>query len=476
MKKYKTTKIQKCALFLPKQKLEVATSPETKLSIIMTFNDLSDEEIIEAKKLLKEVNSWDFFWELTNHNRVVPLIYKNFLKTSLSNSLPENIRQKMEKHTKAIVKVNEDRLQIARQFLKRFIEKKIPVIILKGVNFAETIYKNPYYKQMNDIDILIKYEDIDKIYDIYNSMNFFSVGEVVNKLSNKKHKRTHHAPSFISPDLKCMIGTHWGLITPFSKYKYDYQAIWQRSRELNFYNIPVLSMSPEDNLHHICVHLPFYKTGLRELADIYNLIRYYSELNWELFSEIISKAKTYNPVYHALSLVNKIYYTKKIDICLEQIKPFCSFSYIKSTNKKIKSLDLIVRNRSTHLSNIEKDFSDLSHTQDPKEKLFFFSRIWKNIFWPPKEEVIKINYFINPNIFKIMLGRITTPIKILKVFINDLGLLIFLLAILKSTIDLLINLAKSPFIKKESKSNYENFAKKMGLTIEDLKNFKNRIE
>ena len=73
---------------------------------------------------------------------------------------------------------HEARLDAARILFEKFAEKNIPVVILKGILFAETIYENPYYKKMNDVDILIRREDLEKVYDVYEELDYFSMGEL----------------------------------------------------------------------------------------------------------------------------------------------------------------------------------------------------------------------------------------------------------------------------------------------------------
>ena len=81
---------------------------------------------------------------------------------------------------------------------------------------------------MNDIDILIRKEDLATIYAVYAEMGFFSAAELFGNGSRKQEKFSHHSPPFFSRDLACMIGTHWGLITPLAPYQLDYDAIWSR--------------------------------------------------------------------------------------------------------------------------------------------------------------------------------------------------------------------------------------------------------
>ena len=274
-----------------------------RLLILGTAATYQPDERVEALRLVQEGIDWELFHELAEVNATGPLVWRNLAALNLADRVPADVRARFEERAQAIREANEARLKNARDLFARFAARQIPVVILKGVLFAETIYRDPYYKKMNDVDILIRRRDLDAIYDIYEEMRLFSAAELVGGSPRKQEKFSHHAPPFFSRDLKLMVGTHWGLITPLAPYTLDYDAIWSRVVDIDFYGHPAKAMAPEDNLHHLCVHLPYYKCGLRELADIANMVRHQS-IDWDLFAAEMTKAKTENLVYHALSLVH----------------------------------------------------------------------------------------------------------------------------------------------------------------------------
>lgn len=399
---------------------------------------------------------WSVVADLAERNAVEPLVAHNLSRLGLP--VPEKLQKKADEVRTA----NEARLRVAKELFAKF--GKIPVVILKGVLFAETIYKNPCYKKMNDVDILVRREDLDAIYAIYDEMRFFSAAELTGS-KKKQEKWSHHAPPFFSRDLKCMIGTHWGLITPLSPYKLDYDAIWSRVRDIDFYGHPAKSMAPEDNLHHLCVHLPYYKCGLRELADIYNLIRTHP-IDWELFLREVAKAGTENLVYHALGLTQRVSPFVEVGEVLRRIEPRVTGYYRRDVAAKTASLSRLLRARCTHLSRIEKAFADLRATRKPGEKWEAFTRMWKQMLFPPAEDVARMNSLDRATIW----ARLRTPGRIRRVFYRDVGRLFFWLIMTKCAVDVLT----SPF--KKQQDDHEAFARKIGVTVEDLRRLKEALE
>ena len=452
-------------------------TPEEHLLILMTYSNLDNPEKKEAKQLVSNIDNWDEFWQLSYDNRVAPLVKSNLEAIDSFQALPEIVQQNFINRTKTVREANEGRLAVAGDFLKKFEEQNIPVIILKGANFAETIYNNPSYRRMNDIDILIRKEDLDKIYDVYEGLNFFCLSELFGRSPRKQEKISHHAPSFISRDMACVIGTHWGLITPKSPYKYDYDAIWSRTNQFDFYGTPVLSMSPEDNLHHICVHLPFYKAGLKEIADIYNIIRHYGDkIDWELFLKTVADAKTEEPVFHALSIADKICPSVDCSSIIKKLKKVCSLKSVKESEKRIQHLDVVLRSRSIHMSRVEKAFNEMNTTEKAREKRQAFGVMWKNLFLPPREDIVKMNAFKNPGPIDMLFGFFYTPLRISQVFIHDLGAGIYVAVLLKSIYDVLTYSAKALVYGESDVIDIETFAGRIGVTMDDLQRLKDSQE
>ena len=225
----------------------------------------------------------------------------------------------------------------------------------------------------------------------------------------KQEKFSHHAPPFFSRDLKLMVGTHWGLITPLAPYTIDYDAIWSRVVDVDFYGHPAKAMAPEDNLHHLCVHLPYYKCGLRELADIYNLVRH-QPIDWGLFAAEVAKAKTENLVYHALSLVQRD---------LADARRWSRRSRARSRRRRITSASTRIASarasrgscagarRTCRRSRRRTAIS--TPRSDPGEKWNAYARMWSGMLFPPREDVLKMNALERGERLRGWRGRASRP-------------------------------------------------------------------
>jgi hypothetical protein len=441
--------------------------PEEKLLILLSYARLDDGEIREAIRLCRETD-WEVLWSLAERNATAPLAWINLQR--LERCLPPDIEARFEAKADEVAAANEARLDVARELFDRFARRAIPVVILKGVLFAETIYRHPHYKKMNDVDILVRREHLDAVYAVFDEMRFFSAAELAGGKPRKQEKWSHHAPPYFSRDLKCMVGTHWGLITPLSPYRLDYEGIWARVQDVDFYGRPAKAMGPTDNLHHLCIHLPYYKAGVRELADIYNLVRH-EEIDWELFLREVASAGTENLVYHALSLANRLSPSIEMQESIRRVEPRVSRYYRADVARKTESLPRLLRSRSVHLSRIEKAFADLRATKRAGEKWEAFRRMWKNLLWPPAEDVARMNSIDRATLW----ARLRTPARIRRVFYRDVGRLLFWVIMAKCAWDVAKATLKAPFARVPQR-DLAGFAAELGVTTADLRRLKEALE
>ena len=445
-------------------------TPTERLLVLMSYAALDDAERAEAGERALQAD-WEAFATLAEDNATAPLVRWNLQRAGLDEHVPAAVRARMGAIAETVKAKNAARLRVGCDMLARLAARGVPVVVLKGVLFAETIYGNAFYKKMNDIDILIRREDLDAIYAVYDELGLFSAAELVGGNPRKQEKFSHHAPPFFSRDLACMIGTHWGLITPLAPYKLDYDAIWSRVRDVSIGSAPAKQMAPEDNLHHLCVHLPYYKTGVREIADIYNLVRH-AALDWDLLLAEVAKAKTENLVYHALALANRLSPRPEVTAVLATLAPRVSWYFRRDVARKTARIGTLLRSRSVHMSRIEKAYADFRSTKDAGEKRRAFRRIMGGILAPPAADVAKLSSLDAPT----LTARIAAPWRISRVFARDLGAGIYAAMLAQCAVEVAGETVKQMFVAPAASDDYAAYAARLGVRVEDLHQLKEALE
>ncbi len=432
-----------------------------------------EQQIIET---IHQIQDWISWYQLALFNKIIPICYNSLNQLNLGDRLPAAVWVKMEQEAMTIKKNNELRNAEAAIFLKQFEINNIPVALLKGVAFGETIYHNPFYKRMNDIDILIKKEDIGSVYDIYDSLGYFYIGERISGSKKKSDKVSHLSPPFVSRNYACVIGTQWGIKTSLSPYTINYEKIWSRVIPIEFHRTKLKILCPEDNLHHLCLHLGYFKISVRDMMDFYNLLRVYQEkFNWDLFYEIVAESKSESPVYFGLMLSNYCYPLPEVDLFLQKIKNRVTAYCKKAVRWKTRSMEVFLHLHSDHIQTVEKAISEFDSTSYFPEKANYFLNLWKCIILPPKKEVICMSGLYKPGSFQLLKARITIPFKILRVIAGEISWTLVFLLIMKTGVSLIFSLIKFPFISR-GKSDSNAYARKLGIPFEKLMQLKEQFQ
>lgn len=409
-------------------------NPAERLTLLCSLAKHTDAESAEFHALATRADlDWVAVDQLVSHNAIRPLAYRHFVRGGLWSRVPVGLAQPWEAFSGAIGERNQARLDTARPLFHEAAEAGIQLALLKGIHFAPTYYGDIGYKKMNDIDFLMRVEDLDRLFALYEKHDFFSVGQLLD--DDKQVTFSHHTPPFFSRNLACVLGTHWGLISPLTKYKPDYTAIWERVRPFEFVGDRHWALHPIDNVHHLCIHLPYYKSGLRELADIYNLLRAEPDFDWLLFETEVAKAGTAELVWHALSLVQAVVPMPAVAACLQRLAPQVSGFYATDTRHRIQDPRLILAARSTHMAVIDKAFVEFTMTDYWPHKIAAFWGMWGNGFFAPLADVARFHYLPRQTLYLPLLYP-SMIVRIIRYVSKDLGGKIFALLTLKQHIDL----------------------------------------
>ncbi|RBO80089.1 nucleotidyltransferase domain-containing protein [Nocardia puris] len=449
-------------------------SPAERLLVHAALAEPTEAERAALAEAARGIGDWSEVLELAKVNATVPLVQRRLEREGLFDAVPEPVREGFAAVTERIADANERRLRGALELVKRFDEAGIRCVVLKGMLFSTEIYRDPRYKRMNDLDILIEFDQVEAAIEIYRELGLFATTELLGKAPKARAKRSHHLPSFVSRDGALVVGTHWGLITPLAGYPIDYDAIWDRVRRIDFHGVPAWAMSHTDNLHHLGVHLPYYKTGVRELADIWNLARYAAgELDYELLLAEIEKAGTERLMYHALSLADRLVPIPEFARVVSRIAPRVDRFTRYDTARKTADIHALLRSRSTHTSRIEKAYTEFNMTGAPREKLASFGTLWSNLLVVPADEAERMSSLREPSRLSALGARVSAPYRLTRVFQRDLGRWLFPAALAKTVVDLGAaygtELAGRVGVggAREHKT-IEDFAAELGLTRADL--------
>lgn len=276
--------------------------------------------IVHNQKVNKEdFKEWDKLFQESNNQELLTLIFGNIKLLEENN----NIEKWKSKTIHKIIKEKRCEVEV-REVFEKLKEFGVDGIALKGT-ILKNFYTKKQYREMKDIDILVKEEELKKTDEILKKMGYVKVvGE-------------HDVHVTYIAKERIPIEIHWKLINEdfCSKNNFFEEDIWQDLIEVDFNNTKLKSLSYENMfihlIFHIAVHLAYSGFGMRQVLDIYYLSEK-SNLNWEIIKEKIEKYNLEKLTGGIILTCNELFDFKIPD----EMKAFCNLSkrYVENIIKE----------------------------------------------------------------------------------------------------------------------------------------------
>ena len=204
--------------------------------------------------------------------------------------------------------------------LKSLADNQLPVIALKGLSLAQSVYGDIALRPMNDVDLLVKEQDLVRAGRILLALGYrqeFPAWESAVKIY-------HHLPPFTAKS-GAKLELHWNIVTPDSPIQVDLDGLWERARFIKVDHAEVRALSLEDSLLHLCIHACFHlRTGLDliPICDIAGLIRASGDkVDWPQVIERAAEWGSQKCVYLMLLLARELLGAAPPDKYLSDMQP-----------------------------------------------------------------------------------------------------------------------------------------------------------
>lgn len=206
------------------------------------------------------------------------------------------------------------------EVLKTLADDQLPVIALKGLSLAKSVYGDIALRPMNDIDLMVKERDLVRAGRILLAHGYRQGSPAWESLA----KAYHHLPLFTNKS-GTKLELHWNIVTPDSPIRVDLDGLWERACPLKVDHVEVRALSPEDSLLHLCIHACFHlRTGLDLIpfCDLAGLIRTSADrIDWDMVNERAARWGGRKCVYLMLLLVREMLGAAPPEKYLTALKP-----------------------------------------------------------------------------------------------------------------------------------------------------------
>ena len=246
-------------------------NPEDSLCLLLARGRLTSNEQSRSRELLSSPLDWSHVLERAYTHGVYPLVYSNLRELGFPG-VPEAIRTEL----KRAYLVNAIRSQLLSQELGRLLSQlsdaRIPVIPVKGVSLAESLYGDPASRVSTDIDLFVPPAQLDDAIEIIRDAGYPDVFD--DSFFRELDLRYGRHYSFRRDYIGCstVIELHWRLVQHSS---YDQGAVadlFAEAQPARCFGVPAHRLSPEWEFLYLAIHAADHGwKGLKWLVDIHQL-------------------------------------------------------------------------------------------------------------------------------------------------------------------------------------------------------------
>ena len=228
---------------------------------------------------------WSAVADLAIRQRVAPLLLHDLGRSGRLAMVPAGAAAALREHARAAA-VHGVRFQAEFAALARAAAPLgIPVVALKGLHLAATVYETPALRVMNDIDVLVPADALARVADAARALGYRPMYDVDVDLTLAT---SMHLPRFAKPGVELEI--HWRFTDPAADLHVPTGEVMARAVPFPLVP-PALALAAEDLLLHVCIHgasQHCFEQGLRVLCDVRAILeRHGDTLGWD---DVVTRA------------------------------------------------------------------------------------------------------------------------------------------------------------------------------------------
>ena len=372
--------------------VEPRTLAEDKYILKLLFEPEKAKSILSDQKAgtmpPEHAPDWTRLVEKAQQEGVSAVLFHNITKHRLEYLIPQESYRDLSNHYYTNLKRNMAIIGQLREALATFQEAGIPCIVLKGIALAEHVYPNIGTREMSDVDILVKKDDLFKVDNYLSSLGYISrdssLGKAIHNpvgyLASLDYRKDAKSP--------LNLHVHWHIVNtsvPATMFveRIDINRLWEHSAMTAVADSRALMLRPEHMIIYLCEHA--LRVGhsfdrLILICDIFFSIKAFENIiDWNFVSEESRRFGLSRFVYYGLSIVKHYTSLGIPDECFTQLKP----SDMSWGEKCFLSLQL--NNRRIRGSSY---FVYLAMNRGLSDKIRFIART----FFPPPSILLQRRY------------------------------------------------------------------------------------
>ena len=255
--------------------------PETELLCLCAVSVLPEDRRLRLGALARGDIDWARFSELAVRHRVFPLAYRS-LSTAAPGAVPaailENLRVRYYQNLTQNLAAEKELLRI----LEVFAEYGLAAVTYKGPLLAETAFGDLGLRQYNDLDILIREQDLELAVSSLESLGYRS--DLPSSSWEQGRFRTYLRDfAFLRAGGPCPVEIQWRLAQRYHPLFRNQGRLWRSLRDEGLAGVPLKTLSSTDSLLCLCLHGLYHSwQQLQMVCDVAESIRFSGGLDWDV--------------------------------------------------------------------------------------------------------------------------------------------------------------------------------------------------
>ena len=233
--------------------MRVDMPPEDELCLLLARAQLSPEAREWALKLLAGPLPWPRVFERAGSFEVFPLLYAG-LRTLGFPGVPDPVRSEWAK----IFRINAIRNELLAIELARILrllgDAGIPVMPLKGVPLAESLYGDPALRACADIDVLVPSRHAIEAFHVVVSSGYRPEFTEPRLLDLAVRYAFHGVLGRGERTRIYRLELHWALFSGGGLERELLEQVWSEAARKTFYGVPAFALSAEWEFLYLAVH------------------------------------------------------------------------------------------------------------------------------------------------------------------------------------------------------------------------------
>jgi len=258
------------------------SSPEERALLLLSRRELAPDLRNRALGLLGQPLAWEVIAQRAHVHGVFPIVVSNLRRLGWAH-VPEDIRRTLETSERLNAVRNRLLARSLRGVLERFAQAGIPVIPLKGVALAESLYGDVTLRACSDVDILVPGHAVGCAIELLQADGY--------RDADRYHASTTETHLLLRSNMEYCLASppgpfhhllelHWDIAWRWRADTAMVDHLWADARRGTILGVSAWRLSPEWELLYLAVHAARHRWGaLKWLVDIHEIcVR--GGLNW----------------------------------------------------------------------------------------------------------------------------------------------------------------------------------------------------